>query len=38
LYSFDSKITLNTMNLSPGVYVLRLQTAEGIETIRFTKQ
>jgi len=38
LQSADVKISLNTSGLSSGVYVLRLQTVKGIETIRFTKQ
>ncbi len=38
LQSSDVKIGLNTSGLSAGVYVLRLQTVKGIETIRFTKQ
>lgn len=33
----DSKIRMQLLNLPKGVYALRLQTAEGVETIRFTK-
>ncbi len=38
LQASDVKINLNTASLPAGVYVLRLQTVKGIETIRFTKQ
>jgi hypothetical protein len=34
----DVKIAMSTSALAKGVYMLRLQTAEGVETIRFTKQ
>lgn len=34
----DVRFIMNTYSLSKGIYVLRLRTPEGVETIRFTKQ
>jgi len=38
LQGADTRIRINTSNLATGIYILRLQTVDGIKTIRFTKE